>query len=316
MTKQIVLLFLLCGITDAFAATVDKVYFIGNSLTHDTDPKHAYRQRFGYVEPNDPLSRHQISGSKTLNWFFEHPLNDSFNDGVNDDPTSNPWGAELSATSYDVLVLQPFAGTGGTKANDIAAISHWMNLPLQQDAKVLIHSGWPGRHVFLDEYAAGPSGDLSVTSASIAYMDSLVDDLRTLFPGRTIMRNKSIELLLSIHEDTENGDSPFTSVFGDDVILGDFYRDSVHMNTTEGYYLMSNHMRVTLGLEVNPDYDSPWFEFGGSTLTEIEKAYLNAKIYEISEPLAVPEPATTSTLGVLGLGLYVWRSRRRSPSTS
>ena len=263
--------------------SMERVFLIGNSLTNDTDP-----MRFGAVE-GDPVVEYQIAGGQNLTWQLTHPDGGEGDGTAKLTKTSKPWGTALGDKPYDVLVIQPYLGT--TKEEDIAAISHWMEMETQQAAKVLIHIGWGNRRTFLASFS-DPGTDK--TNHSVAYFDSLIEALRVKYPERTIVRDYGLELLKAMHEDTAVGHSPFQDIFGPDIKFKEMteaqksslevYRDDLHMNNLVGYYLMHNHLRLSLGLALNPDYVNPWQ--GCARLSPEQKKYLNDLLLRFPAPIA------------------------------
>lgn len=208
----------------AVPAHADSVYLIGNSLTYDLSP-------WGL---GNPVAYH-IDCNKNLQYIHDHPEAPCIAGGY--------WPTQLAAASYDWLSVQPFFGT--TIEQDTAVISEWMDM--QPTATVVIHTGWTYSATFEETYHGGWDG-VNMTHCP-EYFAALRAALLELHPGRTIVINDAIGTIDRIYHDIQAGIAPYED-------LSELYRDQIHMDYGDGYFLARATMRHTLGLSPgNPPID-------------------------------------------------------------
>lgn len=198
----------------------DSVYLIGNSLTWDTQP-----------ELLDGMIGHHVDCNKTLPFIHANPASECV-------ASSSDWSLALSSATYDVLTVQPFAGStvSSTLAEDAAAISDWM--AMQPGATVVLHTGWAQHDMHEAAYHGGLTGEAMAYCPE--YFDALRSRLLAIDPGRTIVSTDMIGVIDRIYHDIEAGVGPYSA-------LSDLYRDPTHLSYTDGRFLAHNAMRRTLG---------------------------------------------------------------------
>jgi hypothetical protein len=215
-----------------------KIYLIGNSLTWDTLP--------GLLDGD---VQWHVDCGKNLKYIHDHP-------GSPCVKTSTLWPQAFKSQQYDLLSVQPHMGT--SLAEDVAVISTWLK---QQPAAILIlHTGWSRAAEFEATYHAGNSGK-QMTHAP-EYFHALKERLLELHPGLEIRSTAAIDVLEGIYHDIEQQRAPFKS-------FDELYRDSIHMTTETGRYLMHNLMRIALGQPLSDQ---------GFQLEPPHKAYLLSKL--------------------------------------
>lgn len=204
-----------------------KIFLIGNSLTWDTLP--------GLLEGD---VQWHVDCGKSLKFIHDHPGNPCVKTSVN-------WSEALTSKKYDFLCVQPHFGT--TLAEDVAVISHW--LELQPQATLVLHTGWNRAADFESHYhrtaaSSGASSSEALRSQvmihSPRYFAALQAELAAKYPQRDIRTTAAIQVLDDIWHDIEKSNAPFKS-------FAELYRDEIHMTTQVGRYLMHNLMRSALG---------------------------------------------------------------------
>ncbi len=191
-------------------------YLIGNSLTWDTMPSRL-----------DGDVQWHVDCGKSLPYIFAHPQAPCVK-------SSTLWPQALKQKQYDFVSFQ--SHYGATLAEDVTTISVWVEL--QSRAIFVIHTGWAHHAKRAQEYA---NEDISgLMQHSPAYIDALLDRLRTKYPDREFRQTHAIDLLAQIAADIGTGRAPIEK-------LSDLHRDAIHMRIDSGRYLMHSAMRQALG---------------------------------------------------------------------
>jgi hypothetical protein len=211
---------------------------IGNSLTWDTLP--------GLLDGD---VQWHVDCGKNLKYIHDHPASPCVK-------TSTLWPQAFKSQQYDLLTVQPHMGT--SLAEDVAVISTWIKQ--QPSAILILHTGWSRAAEFEATYHAGNSGD-QMTHAP-EYFQALKARLVELHPGLEIRSTAAIDVLEEIYHEIEQQRAPFKS-------FDELYRDSIHMTTETGRYLMHNLMRIALGQPLSDQ---------GFQLDPPHKAYLLSKL--------------------------------------
>lgn len=235
--------FLLAAISSFSGAaepTKERSYFlIGNSLTQDTVPSKL-----------DGDVQWHVDCGKSLPFLYENP----------DRPcvkTSTIWPEALKAKQYDVVSVQVHYGSD--LESDAAVFSEFF--AMQPKAVFVIHTGWARAASRAGEYSGKEkSGPMT---HSPAYIEGLLEKLKSLHPDREIRQTHAQDLLAAIAADIEEGQSPFARI-------DDLYRDDIHLNVVTGRYLMHNAMRHALGQARSVE--------GFEAISSPVKTYLDAKL--------------------------------------
>lgn len=210
---------LLAGLTlspsDAQVPTAPKVYLIGNSLTWDTLP--------GLLAGD---VQWHVDCGKNLKFIYDHPEAPCVK-------TSTLWPAALQGKQYDFLSVQPHFGT--SLEEDVRVISAW--LEMQSAATLVLHTGWNRSAEFEASFHAEADGRQMVHAPP--YFDALMAKLGECHPKRIIRSTHAMHTLDEIYHEIESGQAPFKH-------FEELYRDSIHMTTQAGRYLMHNLMRIAL----------------------------------------------------------------------
>lgn len=228
------------------AAAPAKIYLIGNSLTWDTLP--------GLLEGD---VQWHVDCGKNLKYIHDHP-------GSPCVKTSTLWPTALKSKQYDVLCVQPHFGS--SLAEDVQAISAW--LALQPQATLVLHTGWNRAADFEATYHAGSDGGQMVHAPE--YFQALTAALQAAHPQRTIRSTLAMQVLDEIYHDIQSGQAPFAS-------FETLYRDSIHMTTQEGRFLMHNLMRIAVQQPISEQ---------GFQLEPQPKEYLLGKLNAVQSRLS------------------------------
>ncbi len=207
---------LLMGLAMLAPAAAASFFLIGNSLTWDTVPSRL-----------DGDVQWHVDCGKSLPYIHANPEAPCVK-------SSTLWPEALAEKQYDVISVQ--AHYGSTLDEDVAVISHWMEM--QEKAVVVIHTGWARQVSLKEEYALKKAP--TEMAHSPLYIRALIARLEEAFPGRTIRQTHAQDYLNKVAADIETGKAPFEK-------LEDVYRDAIHMNLVTGRYLMHNVMRKALG---------------------------------------------------------------------
>ncbi len=227
------------------AASSSKIYLIGNSLTYDTLP--------GLLDGD--VQWHLDCG-KNLKYIHDSPSSPCVK-------TSTLWPAALQAKQYDFLSVQPHFGT--SLHEDLSVISAW--LKLQPTATLVLHTGWNRSAEFEVSYHSAAADSAMLHAPQ--YFERLKTGLLKLHPTCSIRSTSAIDVLDEIYHDIAGGQAPFAS-------FEELYRDSIHMSTQTGRYLMHNLMRIAL--------DQPLSD-QGFQLDPPHKEYLTLKLKAVQARL-------------------------------
>ena len=259
---------ILLGLAVPHFAGGAELYSLGNSLTFD-----ALRNYQGSVE-------YTINCNQNLNRIFENPSETCLPRKAE----SRPWDQAFADTSYEFVTVQPFRGT--TLAEDVSAISSWMDL--QPDAAFIIHTGWTSAGARESTYNAA-LGD-GMMKHSVAYFDALSSELENLQPDRVIGSTNIIGILQGIAEDIARDASAVDSI-------ENLYRDPIHCNAA-GQYIATNAFNRALG--------KSFTDVGFESVDQSVRNYFDSEILASVE--TVPEP---SSLVIILAGAGVALARRK-----
>lgn len=215
-----------------------KIFLIGNSLTWDTLP--------GLLDGD---VQWHVDCGKNLKYIHDHPNSPCVK-------TSTLWPQAFQSKQYDLLSVQPHFGT--SLAEDVKVISAW--LEQQPSATLVLHTGWTRSAEFEATYHAGNADEQMTHSPE--YFSSLKEKLLEHHPGLTIRSTSAIDLLDEIYHDIQQQNAPFKS-------FDELYRDSIHMTTQAGRFVMHNLMRIALGQPLSDQ---------GFQLEPPQKEYLLGKL--------------------------------------
>lgn len=250
----------------------DFIYAIGNSLTQDAQPLRL-----------DGQTQNAIHCNQNLQQIWDDPSGFCGS-------TTTRWDTALVQNQYDFVVVQPFYGT--SLAQDSQIIRDWM--AMQPNAQFVIHTGWSRHADFASEYY-GTFND-GMMRANPDYFDDLIADIEAN-TGRQVLNDHMIDVLATIYEDIQLGQSPYSQ-------FNELYRDQIHLERADGRFLAHNTLRYRLG----QPFTSDGWDSGTYFVPEARRLYLQNAI--IRTWSAIPEPSSM-LIGLLAVGSVPVLSRRR-----
>lgn len=263
----------------------DNIMGIGNSLLWDTKP-------------------YDLDGNVTYDVYCGKTAEFIYANGLSATPepacvtSSTPWTTALASQQFDYLIVQPHYDT---LAGATQAISAWWQM--QPDATLVIHEGWGGH----EQHGNNPPHETQYHDGAVRASDSranhspaffaaLVDALRAdpNNPTGEIRLTLTSTMVDTIYHDIAEGDAPYSD-------LSELYRDSIHMNGTDGRYLAHNALRLAMDQPIST------VGFGASDPTHL--AYLDGILTGVTA-VAVPEASQLLALPLAALIALAARRRR------
>lgn len=208
--------------TASDAAKIERVYFIGNSLTWDSRP--VWMPGIGRDFGRQIETGYHILENADLTAIVQRPQ--SAKESLVK-PARFPQA--LADASWDVLCLQIHATSESTLGGDVAAVKRLVEAAGASGAtpRVAIHSGWPSPHRFAARWEENARDlDGQPTRASAAYLKLLVTRLRgqIVSPVSALPVGAVLDWIYrDLMKQSEN-----------DQFAKLFFRDQIHMTHTLG----------------------------------------------------------------------------------
>ena len=215
--------------------------FIGNSLTNDLDPD---------KYPDTDWHGRSFANTKYL---YEHPEDSNFGNGR--------WDTFIASKSYDVIMMQifrndpPHSTVGqSTFADDVFFANHLIQFAGQENAKFVLHTGWPLQDQWDSVKALGFNGqETEVTRCNKQYIAALLKRIREDNPGREITSNFVFHHLDGVRDLLAEG-------LGAGLTFADLWSDNTHLANDHGDWFAHN---ITQYMIFGPSQNDTGFNLTG-----------------------------------------------------
>lgn len=294
-------------------AAGDSAYFIGNSLTWDSQPNGI--AALAGDQGGQLTVGYHIRCSSSLETIAANPTDVC----VTPVAAFGVYGDALPGHHWDAVTIQPFPSQGSTMIDDLGVILDMIGLtrtgPGNTSTTFYLYQSWPGKGDYQTRWdQAVVDADDTPTTAARQYYDHLIERVRAATDA-TVYMIPVAEVLYEMDVRLRAGELPG---YGS---ADDLYRDNTHMRLDIGRFTagLTTYSVLTgtdpdgitrpdgFYVEPNPalavDLDDATYQFIWSTVRDV----VNASPY-VAHP--VPEPGTL-VLIALAAGAAPFRRRNR-----